>query len=93
MAFLGSFTTFFICAILPVSFRNCWFVFGQIKGQVAEFRFGCQIMFYTALTPREERGRTRDIIHAILFTICGAMMIAGTAWAVVTGDREVEGWS
>ncbi len=48
-------------------------------------------MFYTALTPREERGK-RDIIHGILFVVSVVMMLAGTAWAVVTGDRKPEEW-
>ncbi|KAJ9093388.1 hypothetical protein QFC21_006418 [Naganishia friedmannii] len=59
MAFLGSFTTFFICVLLP-------------------------LMFYTAIVPKEERGRTRDIIHLIIFVISSTMMVCGTAWAFVS---------
>ncbi|KAJ9111124.1 hypothetical protein QFC19_001323 [Naganishia cerealis] len=59
MAFLGSFTTFFICVLLP-------------------------LMFYTAIVPKAERGRTRDLVHLIIFVISSTMMVCGTAWAFVS---------
>jgi hypothetical protein len=41
-------------------------------------------MFYTAITPAEERGKTRDAVHLVIFVISSVMMISGTAWAFVS---------
>lgn len=84
MAFLGSFTTFMICIILPVSPGPVSNARGVVLVADDPFLPSSQLIFYTALTPPEERSRSRDVFHAIVLVISTITMIAGTGYAIVT---------
>jgi vesicular inhibitory amino acid transporter len=83
MAFLGSFSAFLICIILPVRLP----LFQSIHG---ERNADSQLLFYLRLAPTmlpatANRASTR-VVHWILVVISVGLMAAGTGWAFIPGS-------